>query len=110
MKRKFKFTEEQINKIMTRTMCEDMNVAYQKPANGMASTNDMKQQLYNAQKAAPGAKINLEVSAEDLNITEEKEEKKENTFSKKELKEARVKMLRENSVAYKKRDLLNKKG
>jgi hypothetical protein len=99
----FRITEEQLAKFMSNGLCEDMNIAYQKPANGIASTTDMKQQITNAKKAAPGAKVNLEVSSDDLGVNEEM---KPNTFTKKQLKEARLKMLRETSKAYKKSELM----
>lgn len=99
MAKTFKFTEEQIKGFMKRNLTEDMTVAYQKPSNGVASTTDMANQLRQAEKQAPNTKINLEVSSDDL-----KENK--NTFSKKQLKEARLKMLKETSVSYKKSDLI----
>lgn len=100
MKRTFRFTESQIKNILSKSINEDLNVAYQKPANGVASTTDMKQQVTNAKKMAPGAgKINLEVSSEDLGVNESK------TYTKQQLKEAKLKMLKENTITYKKSDL-----
>ena len=99
MGKRFIFTEEQFTKFVQKQLEEDMNVAYQAPSNGVASTTDMKQQLTNAKKNAPGAKINLEVSSDDLGLTESY------CLTKKQLQEARIKSLRANSKSVKKKDL-----
>lgn len=102
MQKKFRFTEEQVKGFMKKCLTEDdMTVAYQKPSNGVISTTDMANQARNAQKQAPSARIKLEVSSEDLGVNESK-----NTFTKKQLNETRLKMLKKNSVSYKKSDLI----
>lgn len=92
------FTEGQIRKFVQKIYEDELNIAYQKPATGTISVDDMKQQLMNAKKSAPGAKVNLEVSGSDLGLSE-------SVVTKKQLKEARLRYLKDNSVSVKKKDL-----
>jgi len=109
MKRNFIFTEEQIKRFVDRKakQCckleeeDELNIAYKKPANGQATTSDMKQQIINAKKQAPNSNVNLVVGGEDLNESKQ-------IYTKKQLKEAKLKMLRDNSVTMKKKDLFKK--
>ena len=97
------FTESQVNGIMERLNEDDLNVSYQKPATGTPSIPDMEQQIRNAKKSAPNANVHLDVSQADLNVMESK-----GGFTKKQLKEAKLKYLKENSVSYSKKEFTNK--
>ena len=103
MKRKIHITESQLQEItkqIAKNLNEDgeLNVSYQKPANGVASIPDMTTQVQNAKKAAPNADVQLNVSSKDLNITE--------TYTKRQIKEARLnKLVKESVRVIKKKNL-----
>lgn len=105
MKRKIHITEEQLRAVTQEiakqsSINEDgeLNVSYQKPANGVASIPDMTTQVQNAKKAAPNTDIQLNVSSKDLNITE--------MYTKRQIKEARLnKLVKESFKVIKKKNL-----
>lgn len=107
MAKKIRMTESQVIECMAKLIKEDeLNIAYQKPTNGQSpSVGDMQNQVRSAKKTAPNADVNLSVSSQDLNITENK--KNRVTYTKAQLKEARRKKLNENSTVYTKQELLN---
>lgn len=107
MSRKIHLTESQVREIVDK-LNEDnieegneLNVNYQKPPTGVANVQDMTNQMTAAKKAAPGAKVNMVVSGEDLNVME-------SCYTKKQIKEAKLRYLKEHSTAYSKKDFKNR--
>lgn len=107
MSRKIHLTESQIEEIVNK-LNEDsieegneLDVNYQKPLTGVATVQDMTNQMNAAKKAAPGAKVNMVVSGEDLNVME-------SCYTKKQIKEAKLRYLKEHSTAYSKKDFKNR--
>lgn len=104
MKRKIHITESQLQEIakkISEGLNEDseLNVSYQKPANGVASIPDMTQQIQNAKKAAPNADVQLNVSSKDLNLEGK-------SITKRQIKEARLnKLVKESVRVVKKKNL-----
>lgn len=85
--RKIRLTEKQLEECKAQLNEEgEITVSY-KPTNGVTSVDDMKNQLKQAQKNAPGAKISLDVNSSDLNLSEMK------CYTKGYLKESNLKRL-----------------
>ena len=96
--RKIHITEEQLNAL--KKQIEEQNeltIDAQPDPNGKVSTQGLKTQYTNA-KSQTGGNTNIKLSVDGADLSEGEYK----AFTKKQLKEARLRYLKENSTVYKK--------
>ena len=99
--RKIHITEEQLDALKKRIeeSNDELTIDAQPDSNGSITTQGLKNQYNDAKSKVGSANVKLSVDGADLTEGEYK------SFTKKQIKEARLKYLKENSVVFKKKNI-----
>lgn len=101
--KKIHITESQVKELKKKLAEEEndeITVDAHPNASGQITTQDLSQQYQAAKKNVTGARVALKVDGSDLT-----ESKDSVHFTKRQIKEAKIKKLQENSVVFRKKDL-----
>lgn len=101
--KKIHITESQVEELRKRLAEEEndeITVDAQPDANGKVTTQGLTQQYQTAKKNVTGARVAMKVDGSDLLESEDSA-----YITKRQIKEAKIKKLRENCVKFKKSDL-----
>ena len=101
--KKIHITESQVKELKKKLAEEEkdeITVDAHPNSSGQITTQDLSQQYQAAKKNVTGARVALKVDGSDLT-----ESKDSVHFTKRQIKEAKIKKLQENSVVFRKKDL-----